>query len=160
MESTFWTIDPSTLREVIEDREGYNAAFQIASDEDLIWLLRIDDRLAEAEAFGRDVLARTGPRFRTLLLLAHVLQWEGEFAEAASLQDRALLQARTPMERATALQHIGKRQFDEKLYEDALASFTDALSLRNEAAADESEIHSSTIAIERCQQLITSAGQS
>ena len=160
MEPIFWQIDPTTLRDVIIDRDGYRAAFEAASDDDLIWLLRLDNRLEEAESFGRDVLAQSGPRFRTLLLLAHVLQWRGEFAEAASLQERALLQARTPESRATALQHIGKRQFDEGDVDGALVSFEEALDLRQSADLDASLIASTTIAIDRCHQLQAGVSQS
>jgi len=160
VQTSFWTTDPDTLCDEIVDRAQYNAAFAIASDEDLIWLLGLDKRLDEAEAFGRDVIAHSGPRFQTLLHLARVLILKQAYVEAANFQARALLQARTVDEQTTALHSIGLRLFHEGQIADALVSFEESRALILESAGSTSLAELSTLAINRCQQLIVASNQS
>lgn len=149
-----WHIDPVTLRDVADDRPALEAALIDAAPPDRVFLLRILGRVDQAIAEGEKLLAGACD-WRTLLLVAHAYEWNGEFARAAALQRRALALADTPSRLATTQQHIGKRLFDEGLYGKALLKFEEALATRT--LIDPELARSSQVAVDRVHELLTSS---
>ncbi|PZR53118.1 hypothetical protein DNL40_08935 [Xylanimonas oleitrophica] len=155
-----YTIDPVTLREVPDDvgaARAHVAALTARGpdgDAERVFWLRVLGELDEAARLGRAVVQRAEPgtaqHAAALLRLAHVLQWQGRFAEADALFDDALRQARRLEHTALtafALQHSAKSLFDQRRHAEALDRFTEALRLREADGAPADQIASTRQAL-------------
>jgi tetratricopeptide (TPR) repeat protein len=88
-----------------------------------VWVLALLGRCSEAVAEGQSLLARSSDRLYPLLGLAHVLQIQYRWQEAARLHEEALRLAKTPIREAGVRHEIGQRLFREGRYRDAAAEF-------------------------------------
>lgn len=148
-----WRIDPVTLREVVDDPAALEELLDSGAPGDRVWALRVLGRLDDARREGEALIASDGG-FRALLLFADVLSVKGEFTAASALQERATALADTPARQALALQHTGKRLFDEKRYAEAAERFRSALALRERHGAAAEAIASSRFALARAESLL------
>lgn len=153
-----WHIDPTTLREVVDDREALLAELESAGPVDRGWLLRVLGRGAEAAEEGERLLGAAAPDdgvWRVLLLVAHAHHWQGDHDRAAKLQDAAATLADSPGRRATTAQHVGTRLLDHGRVHEALAAFEEAVRLR-EALGDAATLRSSRLAATRAREVSAS----
>lgn len=153
-----WHLDSSSLREVVDDGAALEERLAAAGDLERIWLLRLLGRLDEARAAGETVLdeAPQAPeRWRALPLLADVCAYQEDHVEAERLQVESLTLASAlgPLQEATVDQYIGKRLFDQALYEQAAQCFVTALRLRRDNGAAAELIESSRMALKRATEL-------
>jgi tetratricopeptide (TPR) repeat protein len=130
---------------------------ELGAAEELAWQL-----LAAAGGPGTIEVARRRPELDAgalgaALRLAHVLQWQGRFADAEELFQTSIasaerLAATGPSTSATAMtafgyQHLGKSRFDQGRYREALELFEAALAVRESFGAPADQIASSRQAI-------------
>jgi tetratricopeptide (TPR) repeat protein len=183
-----YRIDDVTLRDVPDDVDAAWARVRelerdaADSGERVVWL-RMLGELAAAEDLGWALLVQAGgppdvgaarrdPSLPLAALghtvrLAHVLQWQGRFADAEELFEAAIASAdaraaaappRTPEQAvATAMtafgrQHFGKSRYDEGRYAEALELFERALAIRLASDAPADQIASSRQAIAATRQ--------
>ncbi len=146
-----WSFHPETLREVVEDEDGLgqirdmltdklNTRSDNASRARLLSLRAVVSRilgdLSKALADAKLALAHaeaTGELRRVAICqarLAHVLQWQGEFAEADRLFAEANSSELPDRLRGTMHQHAGKCAYDQGRYIEACNHFEKALELR------------------------------
>lgn len=88
--------------------------------------------------------------------LAHVLQWKGQFERSNVLFDEILSTCESDAEAEFylpfALQHAGKNFFDQERYDEALALFERALTLRRQNGAPADQVESSEKALAETQR--------
>ncbi|BDA65879.1 hypothetical protein CAL7716_000450 [Calothrix sp. PCC 7716] len=86
----------------------------------------------------------------SMIRLAHVYQWQKQYAKSEELFKEAITLCQTKPEISTyldfAYQHLGKCKFDQKQYEQALHYFEQAKQLRIKKS-DSSLIESTQLAI-------------
>lgn len=156
LESTgaeIWRVDPVTMRDVVVNRKALEDELEDCSLLERVWILALLDRVDEALAEGRILLAESTDRFRPLLVVAQIYQRTYQWYEAAGLQEEALRLARTRPREALTRHHIGRRLFDEARYRDAAAEFEWASDLYRAAGQDQlSEF--SRQAMERARQVL------
>ena len=179
-----YRIDDVSLRDVPDDVEAawarvreLEAQDDAGGGERVVWL-RMLGELAAAEELGWALLVRAGgppdveaarqrPSLPLAALgptvrLAHVLQWQGRFADAEELFATAIASADAlagasppgspEQAAATAMtafgrQHLGKSRFDEGRYTEALELFERALAIRLASSAPADQIASSRQAV-------------
>ncbi len=132
-----WRVDPVTMRDVVVDRNALEDKLNDCPPLERVWILALLDRVDEALAEGRMLLAESEDRFKPLLTVAQVYQRIYRWHEAATLHEEALRLARTQTREALARHHIGRRLFDEARYRDAAAEFEWASDLYREAGQDQ-----------------------
>jgi tetratricopeptide (TPR) repeat protein len=118
-----WFVDPSTLRDVVVDREAMEARLGDCTDLERVWVLSLLGRGDEAVNEAQRLLEVATDPFRALLVLAYAYQRLYRWRDAAQLQERALRAARTTFREAQVRHQIGRRLFDEGLYLAAAAEF-------------------------------------
>ena len=122
--SGFWRTDPATLRDVVIDPEGLEAAFANGCPPlERVRFLALLNREGEALHEGLQLLSDVPDRGELLLVLAQVVQRQYRWHEAAQLQEEALQLASTRLEEAVRHQ-IARRLFDEARYSDAAGKFS------------------------------------
>jgi tetratricopeptide (TPR) repeat protein len=88
---------------------------------------------------------------RAQILLAHVLQWQGNFLKSNRLFGELIITVEADIGasslKAFVYQHAGKNLFDQKMYPHALKFFEKALKLRESEKAPEDQIESTRLAI-------------
>ena len=112
-------------------------------------------RLNEAAREGEEILALASDRFRPLLVLAEVRQWQYRWHEAARLQEEALCSARTLSREAMVREQIGRRLFDEGRYRAAAAELEWARDLHRTNGASDARILICEQALTRARELDT-----
>lgn len=140
MESTgaeVWRVDPVTMRDVVVNRKALEDKLEDCPPLERVWILALLDRVDEALAEGRTLLAESADRFKSLLVVAQVYQRSYRWHEAARLQEEALRLAGTRIREALARHHIGRRLFDEARYRDAAVEFEWASDLYRAADQDQ-----------------------
>ncbi len=99
------------------------------------------------ETFQLDILTTT----RAQILLAHVLQWQGNFLKSNRLFGELIITVEAGIGasqlKAFVYQHAGKNLFDQKYYPQALKFFEKALKLRESENAPPDQIESTQLAI-------------
>jgi tetratricopeptide (TPR) repeat protein len=118
----------------------------------LIQLDEAKNHLKEAvdicETFQLDIKTTT----RAQLLLAHILQWQGNFLKSNRLFGELIITVEAEIGasklKAFVYQHAGKNLFDQKLYPQALKFFEKALKLRQSENAPQDQIDSTKLAIQ------------
>lgn len=151
-------IDPETLHEV-PDHPAELAAWlnRQTPDDYRSWTAvgqaaRLLRRLDQAEhALSRALALNDTAAAR--LRFAHVLQWQGRFAEANAEFDRCVREAGDF--RHFAHQHAGKCRYDEGRWGLALGHFQESLHLR--ANADEDLVVSAALAVDAADACLTAA---
>ncbi|RKN51326.1 WG repeat-containing protein [Micromonospora endolithica] len=149
-----WRLDPTTLREVVEEPEDFRvvrrrlteklgSAVDNRSRARLLSLRAVVSRIVgdldDALADGRLALTyaeATGELRRTSLAqarLAHVLRWRGEYAEADRLFAHANSDELPDRLRAALHEHAGRCCFDQGRLIEACDHFERALDLRGAA---------------------------
>lgn len=99
------------------------------------------------ETFQLDIKTTT----RTQILLANVLQWQGNFLKSNRLFGELIISVESDIGvsslKAFVYQHAGKNLFDQKKYQHALKFFQKALKIRESENAPEDQIESTRLAI-------------
>ncbi|WP_309107530.1 hypothetical protein [Arthrobacter sp.] len=122
--SEFWRTDPATLHDVVLNRKALESALSNGCTPlERVRFLALLNRETEALQVGFQVLAESGHRRQSLLVVAQVYQRQYRWHEAARLQEEALQLASTWVEEADVRHHIGRRLFDEARYRDAANEF-------------------------------------
>ena len=147
-----WRIDSVTLREVIDDPQVFRERLSAAPPLERVWILRMLGRLEEAAREGEAILAAASNRFRPLLVLAQVYQWQYRWHDAARLQEQALQSARTLGREALVREQIGRRLFDEGRYRAAAAELEWARDLYRTAGRPEPQIQACELALARARE--------
>jgi tetratricopeptide (TPR) repeat protein len=100
------------------------------------------------ETFQLDIKTTT----RCQILLAHVLQWQGNFLKSNRLFGELIITVEADIGassmKAFVYQHAGKNLFDQKMYPQALKFFEKALKLRESESAPQDQIDSTKLAIQ------------
>lgn len=135
-----WRFDPVSLRDVAVDSQALTDRLPGAPALERVWILRMLCRLEEAAREGEELLASASNRFRPLLVLAEVYQWQYRWHDAALLHEEALRRAQTPSREATVREQIGRRLFDEGRYWSAAAEFEWARDLYRSGGAVEARV--------------------
>jgi tetratricopeptide (TPR) repeat protein len=160
-------MDESTNREIYDEAVAQAHLGSLAGREDLpsrgqrVATLRMLGRLDEAEREGRaayQAALREGtPRQQVaaLLRLAHVLQYQREWAAADQAFTEALERAQElgePLMLAFAHQHAGRNHVDQGRDAEALAAFRAALTLREAHDAPPDQLESTRGALRAAEQ--------
>ena len=150
-------VDPETLHE-IPDHPAELAAWldRQSPDDHQSWTAagvaaRLLRRLDQAEHALATALA-LNPTVAARLRHAHVLQWQGRFAEAVPEFDRCVAEADDDV-RHFAHQHAGKCHYDQGRWDLALTHFREALRRRSTATL----IASSELAVDAADACLTAA---
>ena len=147
-----WRIDPVSLREVAGDPQVFRERLRVAPPLERVWILRMLGRLEEAAREGEAILDAASNRFRPLLVLAQVYQWQYRWHDAARLQEEALQSARTLAREALVREQIGRRFFDEGRYREAAAELEWARDLYRTAGRPEPQIQACEFALARARE--------
>lgn len=159
--------DSETLREQVDQRECAERLVEIESQRSLpallerVWLLKVLDQLDDALKLSDEsvrVARMAGTRkdvLRSRVLHATILQYRG--AHAAAEQELATCAAEAEGQgwaaiAAFAHQHQGKNAYEAGDFEEARASFKQALFLRREAGAPDAELEVALLAIEAAEK--------
>lgn len=148
-----WSIDPTTLREVVLDREQMKARLGSCTDLERVWILTVLGQHAEAATAGEALLNASENRFAPLLMLARAYRGQYRWKDAARLQEEALRLGRTKAQEAAVRHQIGHRLFDEARYRDAAAEFEWARDLFRSSGRSEAQIRASDQALIRAREL-------
>lgn len=159
--------DSETLREQVDQAECAERLAEIEEQRSLpallerVWLLKVLDRLDEALSLSDEsvrVARMAGTRkdvLRARVLHATILQYRGAYAaaeqELATCASEAEGQGWASIA-AFAHQHHGKNAYDAGDFEQARASFKQALFLRREAGAPDAELEVALLAIEAAEK--------
>ena len=120
---SIWRTDPVTLLDVVMDRAAMEARLADCTVVERVWVLSLLGRGEEAITAGHALLETSEDPFRALLVLAHAYQRTYRWREAGRLHEQALRLANTRTKEALVRHQIGRRLFDEGLYQDAAAEF-------------------------------------
>lgn len=159
--------DSQTLREQVDQVECAERLVEIESQRSLpallerVWLLKVLGQLDEALTLSDEsvrVARMAGTRkdvLRSRVLHATILQYRG--AHAAAEQELATCASEAEGQGWTAIaafahQHHGKNAYDAGDFDDARASFKQALFLRREAGAPDEELEVALLAIEAAEK--------
>jgi tetratricopeptide (TPR) repeat protein len=159
--------DSETLREQVDQVECAERLVEIESQRSLpallerVWLLKVLDQLDDALKLSDEsvrVARMAGTRkdvLRARVLHATILQYRG--AHAAAEQELTTCAAEAEGQgwasiAAFAYQHQGKNAYDAGDFEEARASFKQALFLRREAGAADAELEVALLAIEAAEK--------
>jgi tetratricopeptide (TPR) repeat protein len=159
--------DPETLRELVDKVECAQRLVEIESQRSLpallerVWLLKVLDQLDDALKLSDEsvrVARMAGTRkdvLRARVLHATILQYRG--AHAAAEQELATCASEAEGQgwasiAAFAYQHHGKNAYDAGDFEEARTSLKQALFLRREAGAADSELEVALLAIEAAEK--------
>jgi hypothetical protein len=153
MGDKLWATDPTTLRDIVLDRDAIVRRLQVCSALERVWLLGLLGRSDNAAEQGQALLARAVKKFRPLLVLARVCQGQYRWQEAARLQEEALRLAGRPEREAYARHQIGRRLFEEARYRDAAAEFEWARDLFRSSGSGRNLIEASEQAMLRAREL-------
>ncbi len=133
---------------------------------ELGFLLRVAGDFSKAEVFLKSSIGHIEEEDLGMALyvvhsvrLASVWQWQREFEKSTDLLNQVLelCQSKKSCERYLdfCFQHIGKNLFDQKKYEDAHLSFTNALAIRKKKG-NAKLVASTKLAIERTEAVVAS----
>jgi tetratricopeptide (TPR) repeat protein len=160
-------MDESANREIVDEPAALARLAELAGREDLaargerVVLLRMLGRLEEAARQGRAAYEAARlegtPRQQVaaLIRLAHVLQYQRDWAAADQAFDEAMEQAQAvgePLLIAFAHQHAGRNHVDQGRYAEALAAFRAALALREAHGAPADQLESTLGALRATEQ--------
>lgn len=123
VEKVIWRTDPVTLLDVVLDGAAMEARLADCTAMERVWVLSLLGRGEEAISAGHALLETSEDPFRALLVLAHAYQRTYRWREAARLHEHALRLATTRTKEALVRHQIGRRLFDEGLYQAATAEF-------------------------------------
>jgi hypothetical protein len=172
-----WTTDPETLREVADDADRLREVRDLLTEKldthaenparaRLLSLRAVVSRILgdqqQALADGKLALAHaeaTGELRRIAIVqarLAHVLQWQGEYAEADRLFTEANSTELPDRLRATMHHHAGRSAFDQGRYMEACNHFEKALDLRK--AEDPEMIAQTEVALDAVFRKVAETG--
>lgn len=162
--------DSETLREQVDQVECAERLAEIEAQRSLpallerVWLLKVLGRLDESLALSDEsvrVARMAGTRkdvLRSRVLHASVLQYLGEHAAAEQELETCATEAEGqgwgPIA-AFAHQHRGRNAFESGDFDQARESLKQALFLRREAGADDSELEVVLVAIEAAERART-----
>lgn len=123
--------------------------------------LRILNRLDESETYLSKALSLSAnesvsKQVQNLIRLAHVYQWQRQFAKAKALFDqaRSLINEFSISDtlRAAYHQHLGKLYFDQKLYGLSLIEFELAKKIRIQISAPKDQLESTEFSITKAKE--------
>ena len=146
-----WHIDPSTLRPVITDEQGFRE--QHSSDPALEVLVALwsGDPHAAMVALST-LLEADADHWRWRALRADIQRDLGEHDQAIAQYEELLVDYAGTDREAVLVQHLGKAHFAAGHYDEAASCFERALQRRSISGADPSLVASSQIALDEARR--------